>query len=179
MGKISSVKQSSIALQVSLRNDQGLTGLELQKWIHVCQIQLLEGLGKGSAWISIQQVLPSLSDFFHLLLYGWSDYKNNLKTRLKGKLDVHGCIVHLMEQVTALKQGQSHLWWHSRLSGCCLWRGRVVTEKNWESETGSTNQLATTFTRIKQHSCCRPSYWWQMMLCWGSLNIWHIPKHRA
>lgn len=178
LSKISSVKQSGIALQVSLRNDQGLTDLELWEWIHVLQIQVLEGLGKGSTWISIQQVLPSLSGFFFFIC-SLSDYKNKLKTRLKGNLGVHGCTVHWMEQVTALKQGQSHLWWHSCLSSCCLWQGWVVTEKNWKSEIGSTNQLATTLTRIKQRSCCRSTYWWQMMLYWGSLNMWHIPKHRA
>lgn len=140
LGKISSVKQSSIALQVSLRNECS----RIQKFraarVNSCTANTAVGrLGKVSAGISAQQVLTSLSDFLHLLLYGWSDNKNNLKMRLKGKLDVHGCIVHWMEQVTAPKQGRSHLWWHSCLSGCCFWWGRVVTEKNWKSETALIN----------------------------------------
>ena len=120
LAKISSVKQSGIVLQVSVRNDQGLGDARVNSCTPSTATEVLR---KGSVWISIHQVLPSLSDFFHLLLCGWSDYKTHLKTRLKRKLNVHGCKAHWMEQATAPKQGWSHLWWPSCLSNCCLWQG--------------------------------------------------------
>lgn len=56
-------QQSSFAPKVSLMNTEGLRDLEQQEWIHVDKMQLLEGLGRGFSWISIQQDQQFLSSF--------------------------------------------------------------------------------------------------------------------
>lgn len=113
---------------------------------------------------------------FHLLLHDWSDRKNNLKTRPTGKVNVCACLVHWWLFHSMYYNTEARLTcdihaWEAVASGRDGWWQKKL--KLWD------RNIATTMAIIKECSCCRPSFQWHVKLCWESLNMWYISKHRG